>query len=1163
MNKVYRVIWSRTKNCYVIVSEIARKNQRGSSKGRGVIAALAMTSVLFSGIGTTTYAAYDPVTNTDTLTNQMVSETRGDTGKGDFKSYDHPDRNLVINWTDDSRGDGAAIRDAQVNAKNITINTDFEGNQWTDKGVISDGDTQIQAGGNIRIDSHDDGVYTEGHGSVTIEDFKNLEIRSTSGYGMVDNGGGIVVLGGEGSTVKISSEDDGSDFFRRPAIGNSMMSMFNPIGNGIAIKADAITLEGQDSAILAGPGAGGNRFNVNLAAKKVDIKGTVTGVGGDIDINPNIGGDVTITAPGMGASISAGTSPQGEGTHVTINKNAKGTVKILGEIQARGQGTTVLANLTGDGSFIDTKADDFGGGVFTKDAIGVSDGAKVDLSVNGNDSFVRGDTAVSDKGTLVIHATGERFALKRSYEDGIGADSNLLKAESEGLAKISITGNDSKVEGQVKAETKGNIQLDMTGKNMNFKGDLKTSWDDPSHASETDNASIQANFSGDNASMTGNVNAYTSESTITVNLSGANGSLTGNAESVGNMISSSSTTDPTWREKIYAGNTVNLNLTGAHAKQVGDLKAQGENTLNAVYSGKESSLSGNVENAGTMNLSFTNQSVMNGNMSNGEKTYEDVHHQPIKTVEGKLTATFDEGSAWKGDLETTAGSADIALRGGSRWTGNLDDRAADGAAHIELDGKSLWEGKASGNGSISLAGNSLWQLTGNSTAHAVYLDQGSTVSLEGTAGKLETEWLGGSGGMVKMDLRYLGDDVETYRGGNRSDFVVAHDGNGSRYTLEMSDRSSVNGMMDESKLYFASTAPERASFTQNEQVQVKNYERIYNKNLVIQKESDTGNPAYDGYDRWFLTPDSSSGENGNAINPNGTVPGTAYHTALALWRDDDTLLKRLGELRYNQADEGVWARFIHKGMERSGQHGFKGTYRTVQVGLDKKVETDQAGSWIYGGAISHMWGDTGYTEGHGEQKSTALSLYGTNIRPHGHYLDLVARVGRIDSDYETSYGDHGKFENWGSSISAEYGRKKVLGQHWTIEPQAQLTYSYLWGDEYTTRNGAKVHQDNGNSLIGRLGFVISHEFQEQTKHPGRVYLKASINHDFLGRTESSIRDDVRFTDRDDLGDTWYVVGLGTNIQLADTSQFYLDAERNFKADVKTKYQFNAGFRFKF
>ena len=172
-----------------------------------MVAALAMTSILSLGIGTPTYAGYDPATNTDTLTNQMVSESRGDTSKGDFKSYDYPDRNLVINWTDNSRGDGAAIRDAQVKAKNITIHTDFAGNQWTDKGVISNGTTYIEASGNIRIDSHDDGVFTEGTGSVTIEDFKNLEIRSTGGYGMVDNGGGIVVLGGR--------RQYGQDFFRR------------------------------------------------------------------------------------------------------------------------------------------------------------------------------------------------------------------------------------------------------------------------------------------------------------------------------------------------------------------------------------------------------------------------------------------------------------------------------------------------------------------------------------------------------------------------------------------------------------------------------------------------------------------------------------------------------------------------------------------------------------------------------------------------------------------------------------------------------------------------------------------------------------------------------------------------------------------------------------
>ncbi|MDO5598328.1 MAG: hypothetical protein Q4F92_08330 [Acidaminococcus sp.] len=68
--------------------------------------------------------------------------------EGDMHTYDHADRNLVINWdAQNGRGDGSAIRNASVNAKNITINTDFEGNQWNDKGIISDarGDNQSTA----------------------------------------------------------------------------------------------------------------------------------------------------------------------------------------------------------------------------------------------------------------------------------------------------------------------------------------------------------------------------------------------------------------------------------------------------------------------------------------------------------------------------------------------------------------------------------------------------------------------------------------------------------------------------------------------------------------------------------------------------------------------------------------------------------------------------------------------------------------------------------------------------------------------------------------------------------------------------------------------------------------------------------------------------------
>ncbi len=100
-----------------------------------VLASLAAAMLTF---GTTAFATYDPATHTETLTNQMVSHDRGDLDAGDFHSYDQTDRNLVINWTDDSCGDGSAIRNARVNAKNITINADFSGNKWTDKGIISD-----------------------------------------------------------------------------------------------------------------------------------------------------------------------------------------------------------------------------------------------------------------------------------------------------------------------------------------------------------------------------------------------------------------------------------------------------------------------------------------------------------------------------------------------------------------------------------------------------------------------------------------------------------------------------------------------------------------------------------------------------------------------------------------------------------------------------------------------------------------------------------------------------------------------------------------------------------------------------------------------------------------------------------------------------------------
>lgn len=1109
-----------------------------------ILVSLGLLAIGTCWTGTSVFAAYDAATNTDTLTNQMVSPTRGDLNKGDLHSYDHADRNLVINWNKDNhRDDGSAIRDASVNAKNITINADFEGNQWDDKGIISDakegGETHISAGDTIDIKTHDDAVYTSGENNkVTIDGFKNLNIKSTGeGYGLVDNGGGITIKGGVDSTVDISTA-------LYPAIGNTLKSITGDseyaIGTGISIEAGKkITLSSPMAAVFSGINKN-NNFQTTLNAPEIELNGSIFVGGGNVSIDDNQPGNVIIHASqddsltegySINSSVfmpnSSDTEPNS--TVISINKNQGGRVQLDSGISNTGF-STVMINMTGNNSFITTVGEkDKELGYVKKNAVYTQSDAVTTLNMSGDDSYIHGDLDAETGGKITLNASGKGFKMDRSYSKSDYP--NLLTAIFEGSqVNASISGDDSTVEGSAHANAGGKINLTMSGNNAVYTGGLSTENDKYEH---NGNASIQASFIGKNAKVTGDIKAMAEHSTITLDVSGENGVYTGNASSIGAFIISSEKP----KYNFYDGTTVNLNLTGAHTSQTGNLEAEGNNTLNASYTGLGSSLTGSADNKGLMNLTFDNQSSMTGDITNGTMKYKD---DKGTTFDGRLKADFNNGSSWVGNLTSSSGTAAVDLKNASTWTG-----------------------ASTGNGDITLTNGSLWTLTKDSTAGSVNPDGSSVVSLAGAAKKLEVQKLGGSGGTFRMDLDYRDNNVDTYRNGG-GDFIVAHDGSGSSYNVAMTPDSRVSGMTDGSKLYFASTAAGSSAFKMDQAVQLQNYKKLYNKNLVVKKETDSTGTDLTGYDDWFLTPDSSKGNGGNSINPNGIVPGSAANAALALWRDDDTLLKRLGELRYNESTDGIWARFVNKQLSRDGAHGFKGNYKTLQVGYDWKRPTEKNGDWYYGAAISHLWGDTDYrTNGHGSQKSTDLSLYGTNIRPHGHYLDLIARVGRIDSDYTSSYSDHGKFENWGTSIGAEFGRKKDFGHGWTLEPQAQLTYHYLWGDDYTTKNGARVSQDNADSLVGRLGFVVANEFNQGTPHAGRVYLKASVLHDFLGSTGSTLVDDIRYRDDDDLGDTWYVAGIGTNIHFGKDTQFYFDAERNFNADVRMKYRFNVGLRFGF
>ncbi len=875
----------------------------------------------------------------------------------------------------------------------------------------------------------------------------------------------------------------------RPAIGSHYLS--ENYGNGISIKSGTIKLDSvKNYSIYAGNGRKG-RFEVNLAASEIDITGTIYGAGGNITITPRTDGIMKISPSDQaeGRTLKDNSILLTNGSTLTINKDSAELKKmqITGKIDVSGEGSSLLANMTGDSSISSRE----------------------------------------------------------------GSSSTVAIEASKG----------------------GKVELNMSGANSSISGDVKTG-------------------TGQNAS-------------ITANLSGGSSRLTGNAEAVGDFS---------------GNNTINLSLSGDNAQQLGNLKAEGINTLKAVYSGRNSSLTGTsdytADNKGIMNLSFTNQSVMNGDILNGVKVYED--NAPQSSFAGQLTANFDQ-SSWNGNLSNQGGTADVTLHRGSVWTGKSSMSGADSVTNVSVN-----EG-------------STWKVTADSDVSTLKLS-GGTVDLEGAAHQIKIGHLSADGtpGTFRMDLTYHDNQLSTYENAEDSDFLYVGGGEGQTFRVEAADKSSLNGMRDGDKLYFARTASDAAAFDVDHKVLIRNWDKIYNKVFRVKTEAVTsaaaagdntnttassGSVAGDSADAaapskaaagarakiaatsmteasagenaadsseagtsnsenttassennedaWYLTPETTAVDNplnpsDNAFIPNANayVPGSAHNAAASIWRDNDTLLKRLGELRWSKNNDGAWGRFINRRLARSGTQAFDVSMNTLQLGYDRRIPLS-FGDIFVGGAIEHSRGTEKYDDGDGSVYMTDGALYGTFKGRSGDYVDVVTKAGKLFTHYSSDFGDGGDFENWGFSASAEYGHKFDLGWSWSVEPQAQIRYSYLWGDDYTSDNGAKIYQDDMDSLVGRLGLLVAKEFGTGTENPVRIYAKGSVLHEFLGDRNETLYQDVAMHDSTDLAGTWYSAGVGANVGLSENCSFYVDAERDFGTDIKVQYRIQGGFRFEF
>lgn len=306
---------------------------------------------------------------------------------------------------------------------------------------------------------------------------------------------------------------------------------------------------------------------------------------------------------------------------------------------------------------------------------------------------------------------------------------------------------------------------------------------------------------------------------------------------------------------------------------------------------------------------------------------------------------------------------------------------------------------------------------------------------------------------------------------------------------------------------------------------------------------------------------------GNGITSTYSGPSSLITstTDLALmnglvWRSQLTNLSdRMGTLRTMPQAAGAWARYNNGRLDG---RGLEYDYSTIEVGFDAPVSNN----FLVGVSFDYTIGDTDLNAGSADNDVYTLGLYGTYYGDNGGFVDLMAKIGRIDNEYNVANSagsEKGDYMMTGAIVGVEAGHRFDLAHNMFVEPQVQLSYSWLRATDYAT-NIRSVDFETIESLVARVGVMGGMKFAENR---GAAYLKASYNHDFLGNVDAAMHavngsnNSAKISD--ELDDNWAEVSLGVSYSVTDTLNTFLDVGTGFGGDIDQKWRINFGARYAF
>lgn len=279
-----------------------------------------------------------------------------------------------------------------------------------------------------------------------------------------------------------------------------------------------------------------------------------------------------------------------------------------------------------------------------------------------------------------------------------------------------------------------------------------------------------------------------------------------------------------------------------------------------------------------------------------------------------------------------------------------------------------------------------------------------------------------------------------------------------------------------------------------------------------------------------------------------------------VWRSQLTNLSdRMGTLRTMPQAAGAWARYNNGRLDG---RGLEYDYSTIEVGFDAPVSNN----FLVGVSFDYTIGDTDLNAGSADNDVYTVGLYGTYYGDNGGFVDLMAKIGRIDNEYTVSNTaglEKGDYMMTGAIVGIEAGHRFDLAHNMFVEPQVQLSYSWLRATDYAT-NIRSVDFETIESLVARVGVMGGMKFAENR---GAAYLKASYNHDFLGNVDAAMYavngsgNSAKISD--ELDDNWAEVSLGVSYSVTDTLNTFLDVGTGFGGDIDQKWRINFGARYAF